>query len=199
MPIEELYTNAFDGTYVEWVEVGSPPYLHDSDIDYIYTSANGAREGDWSFPASSGSGTINSVKLRFEERQTASDAGLVEVYVWDGTTWHYVGYFGTYSTFLVWSEIDVTNVLNTWDKINACKVRLIFYVIAGGIQVVRRLTRKVDYTPIVDPLVRKSIFKMDLGPRPRSRLLFNPTLILKGVVPPQPPAPTWEDFMEEWF
>jgi hypothetical protein len=49
--------------------------------------------------------------------------------------------------------------------------------------------------------VKKPIMKMDLGPHPRSRLLFAPTLILKGSggsAPPPPPPPLWDDWDYLW-
>jgi hypothetical protein len=55
------------------------------------------------------------------------------------------------------------------------------------------------WTPVV---VKKPIMKMDLGPHPRSRLLFAPTLILKGAgsasSSSSPPPDPWEGwFMDE--
>ena len=144
--VEEVYTNAFDARRVAWVEVGSSPYLHDTTVDYIYVATNSLEEGDWSFSASAGSGTINSVKLRFENKISVKYAGSVETYVWDGSEWVFVGEFGGISTTYVWEEIDVSWVLDTWAKINGAEVYLNYVKYATGTQYVRRLTRKVDYT-----------------------------------------------------
>ena len=151
--IEEVYTNAFDATYVAWIEVGSSPYLHNTDTDYIYRLTSKTltyKEGRWSFPNSAGSGTINSVKLRFEDYRTnlAGDAG-VDVYVWDGTSWVYVGYLNSYHTSYAWEELDVSSILNSWDKINGAKVYLQTWTAALTDTIyVRRLTRKVDYSAV---------------------------------------------------
>jgi hypothetical protein len=53
--------------------------------------------------------------------------------------------------------------------------------------------------PVV-PVVKKPIMKMDLGPHPRSRLLFAPTLMLKGAgAPSVPPTPTlWDSWDYLW-
>jgi hypothetical protein len=56
-----------------------------------------------------------------------------------------------------------------------------------------------SYTPLV-PVVKKPIMKIDLGPHPRSRLLFTRTLMLKGVgASSQPSAPTlWDSWDYLW-
>jgi hypothetical protein len=52
------------------------------------------------------------------------------------------------------------------------------------------------WTPV--PVVKKQIMKMDLGPHPRSRLLFTRTMMLKGVGAP-PPSPTlWDSWDYLW-
>ena len=151
--IEEVYTNAFDATYVAWIEVGSSPYLHNTDTDYIYRLTSKTltyKEGRWSFPNSAGSGTINSVKLRFEDYRTnlAGDAG-VDVYVWDGTSWVYAGYLSLHQTSYAWEELDVSSILNSWDKINGAKVYLQTWTATLTDTIyVRRLTRKVDYSAV---------------------------------------------------
>jgi len=203
LTVEEVYTNAFDATYVAWIEVGSSPYLHNTDTDYIYRLTSKTltyKEGCWSFPNSAGSGTINSVKLRFEDYRSnlAGDAG-VDVYVWDGTSWVYASCLSSYHTSYAWEELDVSSILNTWDKINGAKVYLeVMTATLTDTIYVRRLTRKVDYTPVA--VVKKPIMKMDLGPHPRSRLLFAPTLFLgaKGASSSSPPSDPWEGwFMDE--
>jgi hypothetical protein len=51
------------------------------------------------------------------------------------------------------------------------------------------------YTP---PVVKKPIMKMDLGPHPRSRLLFAPTLMLKGAGAPSVPPSLWDGWDYLW-
>jgi len=152
MTVEEVYTNSFDATYVAWVEVGNSPYLHNTDTDYIYqVSARlvAYNEGCWSFPASAGSGTINSVKLRLEARRSnVSGDASIAVYVWDGSSWVNVGSISPSSTSYEWFEFDVSSTLNTWDKINGAKVYVMLsrYGAQSDTLYIRRLTRKVDYT-----------------------------------------------------
>ena len=153
MTVEEVYTNAFDNTYVAWVEVGSSPYLHASDADYIdklTSKTTTYKEGNWSFPNSAGSGTITSVKLRFEVKRSdllGDDLG-VTVYVWNGASWISVGILALDSTSYAWEEIDVSSILDTWAKINGAKVYLRTTNASAKTCTlyVRRCTRKVDYT-----------------------------------------------------
>ena len=148
MTVEEVYTNTFDARLLAWTEVGVTPYLQNTDADSINTNTDLREEGDWTFPVSAGSGTINSIKLRLENRLTVLDCGSADVYVWDGTSWVYVGVIGAWNTFgtFNWEEIDVSAILNTWAKINACEVYFHYNKFLTGIIHVRRLTRKVDYT-----------------------------------------------------
>ena len=152
MTAEEVYTNSFDATYVTWTAHGNTPYLQNSDTDYIYqVSARLAsyKDGCWSFPASAGSGTINSVKLEFEVKRSnvAGDASI-GVSVWNGASWVEIGTLDITSTDYVWKEIDVSSTLNTWDKINGAKVYVTLgrYGTTSDTLYIRRLTRKVDYT-----------------------------------------------------
>jgi len=146
MTVEEVYTNAFDARLVAWTEIGDTPYLNDSDTNYIYTGTSLRTEGDWTFPNSAGSGTINSVKLRLESLINPADVGFVEVYVWDGTAWVYTGYVGLGEAY-AWFELDVSAILNTWAKINGAEVYVKYVLVEPpGYGYVRRLTRKVDYT-----------------------------------------------------
>jgi len=147
LPPEELYVDSFSADEVQWIEVGSSPYLHDSDIDYIRCAVNNYYESKFGFPASGGSGTINSVKIRVEAASSAIGI-YTEVYVWDGSAWQYLGDTSD-SDEWTWTEFDATAILNTWAKINGATLRFKCRRISGsGTVYVRRATRKVDYTPV---------------------------------------------------
>jgi len=143
--VEEVYTNSFDARVVDWFEFGSSPYLHDSTSDYIYIGTDLKEEGDWHFPNSTGSGTINSVKIRFELKETVADAGAMDVYVWNGASWVFADELTCGTTYL-WYEIDVSSILNTWAKINGTEVYVHYVKVATNTWYTRRLTRKVTYT-----------------------------------------------------
>jgi len=152
MTVEEVYTDAFDARLVAWTEIGNSPYLQNTDADYITTNADLREEGDWTFPASAGSGTINSVKLRLEARVSAFECGDVGVYVWDGSGWQFAGWIAP-TILNAWYEIDVSAILNTWAKINGAEVYVHYSKLLTGVCTVRRLTRKVDYTTVTAKMV----------------------------------------------
>lgn len=144
--VEELYVNAFSATSETWYEGGATPFLNDSDTNYVRVPFNGYLESYWTFPVSAGSGTINSVKLRFEGSYTGVSGGKITVEVWNGAAWVNVGDLtlnpnGIYA----WVEVDVSATLNTWTKINGCQVRVTSITDGSHSDWLRRLTRKVDY------------------------------------------------------
>lgn len=145
MTVEEVYTDAFDARLVAWVETGASPYLNDSSANYITTTTNGVEEGDWAFPASAGSGAISSVKLRLETKTAVLECGDIVVFVWDGSAWQQFTLIIS-STSYVWTEVDVSAILNTWAKINGAEVYVKYSKEVNGTYYIRRLTRKVDYT-----------------------------------------------------
>lgn len=123
--------------------------MNDSDANYISVALDAKEEGDWTFAASAGSGTITSIKLRLEALLTVADCGSLEVYVWNGTAWVLAAsYSPNYSSY-AWREIDVSAILNTWAKINGAEVYVLYSKDLTGTCRVRRLTRKVDYSAFV--------------------------------------------------
>jgi len=145
MTVEEVYTNAFSARLIDWYAIGNSPYLQDTDTDYIESDTVACDEGDWTFPNSAGSGTINSVKLRLEGRKSSAISGGVNVYVWDGSAWQNLGSLPLTQTY-AWYELDVTAYLNSWAKINGAKVYVQYSPYRTTVADLRRLTRKVDYT-----------------------------------------------------
>jgi len=148
LTVEEVYTNAFSARLTAWIETGNSPYLQDTNTDFIEMEEESGDEGDWTFPNSAGSGTINSVKLRLEARKSAATSGSTRVYVWDGSAWISLGSLSL-TTSYAWYELDVTSILNSWAKINGAKVYVHYTYYLSTVNFVRRLTRKVDYTPVV--------------------------------------------------
>jgi len=161
MTVEEVYVNSYTEEYsTTWTKTGNSPYIQDTDSDYVDTNTNNLYISKFGFPNSEGSGTINSVKLRFEASEIAIDAGEVdiEVLVYDGTTWIGLGWLSVLADgYWHWAtDIDVSAILNTWAKINACQVRLrsaISLIASAG---VRRCTRKVTYTAVA-PLASRRL------------------------------------------
>jgi len=142
----EVYTDYFSDTTVDWTEGGSSPYLDDDDGHYIYTTTTAKVESYWTFPAGTISGTINSVKIRFEALAAGAN-NKFQSEVWDGAAWVDMGLIDPTGMY-AWYEVDVSATLNTWAKINGCRIRVTSNLAIGTPLYVRRLTRKVDYIPM---------------------------------------------------
>lgn len=159
--VEEVYVNSYDASETGWTRVGSSPYLHNSDADYIYARTNNRYISKFGFPNSAGSGTINNVKIRVEVMNTYRAGGaLAEVLLWNGASWVSLGYAGSPDVYS-WVEFDVSTILNTWEKINGAKLRF-RSVRQDGTIYVRRATRRVTYTPVVGYNLNLRVMDWDL-------------------------------------
>lgn len=128
---EDAWVNATTDTRAPaWGKWGDYPWLDVGDISHINTHTSGALSGDYSFPTSSGNGTIYGVKLRFKDCiANELSENYVAVYVYDGSSWYEAGILApTWLNFNYDTDLDVSTILNTWDKINAAQV----YVRFGG-------------------------------------------------------------------
>jgi hypothetical protein len=106
--------------------------------------------GDFSFPDSAAAvtDTINHVYLELECNKSAASFDEIDVYVFDGSSWYYVGSIDPSVGLWEWWEIEVTTRLNTLAKINAAEVYL--YTALSTVKLLcRRLVRRVDYSPPV--------------------------------------------------
>lgn len=144
--IEDKYVNAYGADFdVSWIRGGASPYLQDTDADHITTYSDHKSEGHFLFPVSAGSGTINSVKIRLEASQSAdSDFTHIDLWVYNGTAWTNVGTVW-FTTSYAWYEVDVSAILNSWAKINACEIYVYSHDTDAVTMVIRRGVRRVDY------------------------------------------------------
>ena len=105
--------------------------------------------GDFGFEDHGTTGTINSVKLRVYGRADTSrpNQRYFVVLLWDGVSWNQVISFRGENSW-TWKEVDVTQYLNTWDKINQTKIRLQTKVLgpSGGGHACDAAVLTVDYT-----------------------------------------------------
>jgi len=162
MTVETLWVNADTDTETpKWGTVGSNPYLDASDSDYIDVGGSKNdqhKSGDFSFPTTGASGTINSVNLQFRDKCVSpADNDSYSVWVYDGLAWHYITDVFPSTTGFSWEAmIDVSAILGTVAKINAAKVYVIYNWNLGNSAIyVSQLTRIVDYTPsVVTPTAR---------------------------------------------
>jgi len=122
---ETVYVNATTNTETPaWLTIGSNPWLDQGDTSYIHTHINGRKSGDYSFPTSEGEGEIDSVQLQFTDYiANINGVNYYQVYLYDGSAWHNLGSQApTWSQWQKEAPMDISSILNTWAKINACKV-----------------------------------------------------------------------------
>jgi len=166
MTVEDLYVNSFNNAEHGWSVQGTTPYLQNSDGDFIYTVGSvNAKESAFLFPASAGSGTIASVKIRVENKQVIIDVGAgrgAYVYVWDGSAYQLLGYLYPTESY-VWKEFDASAILNSWAKINGAKLRFVSLVEDMLSKVyVRRGVRRVDYSVAAGAVLRRLLVGVGL-------------------------------------
>ena len=117
MTEETLWVNAYDGSVSQWDTYGDPPYLNvQNGVDYVEDNDRNQNCGYFTFQTTSVSGTINTVKLY--------------MYAWGGATNDFEAEINDTGTGLGpptspgWVNIDVTTILDTWEKINAATLLL---------------------------------------------------------------------------
>lgn len=134
---ETLWVNAFDETWVEWVENGDSPYLHETDTDYIYVGNSNATQGYFGFEDIGGSGsiTITEFELHIKWRQHNSGTRKLQLWLNNGTEDVYIGEFTIpVSGTGVWEEIDIIAheaYFDTVEKLNAAKLKIYCSVAAS--------------------------------------------------------------------
>jgi len=146
------YVNSFSGTYVDWESVGTSPYLNAVDYPSNYVYIAGAKSnkkiGNFGFQdaGSEQSETISKVFVEINGYASEDpDIGYpaVRLYVYDGSTWTLYSYIPLTST-KQWISVDVSSKINTWAKVNACQIYLVY----------------IGYTPFQDALVDTARIKV---------------------------------------
>lgn len=178
MPVEtDKYVNATTDTEVpKWVTTGANPWLNADDASYIRSSTLNQKSGDYSFPASAGAPTdhINSVALRFRDKYGVNP-GAYEIFVYDGSAWTDVGNLTPLNlAFTDEADFDVSAILNSWAKINACLVYVKNLGNVTHVPYISELRRIVDYTP--SGAVKPPTIMLDKGPHPRTKTIFKRSL-----------------------
>jgi hypothetical protein len=119
---EILYVNSFDNTFQQWSVSGSSPYLSDNDGNYIRDDDDNHVEGWFGFRDLSDSLVPACTKIRFECYCQGDEYFQFEIN--DGTNT-----FGPYNIQSLpssygWKEYDVSDILNTREKVNNAKIRV---------------------------------------------------------------------------
>ena len=123
---EDLYVDSWDSSRDEWAEYGDSPYLdtQDQPLSYVYGvpggtgSDDGDQIGDFGFENPSSNGSLSGVTLHVYGRayEVKPDEAYFTVWLWDGSSWTQKLSFQDESVWK-WKSVDVTSVLNTWQKI----------------------------------------------------------------------------------
>jgi hypothetical protein len=128
------YVNSFSGTYTDWTRVGTSPYLNavDYPANYVYITGTqrNKRIGYFGFQDAGAEQSETISKVYVEINGYASfdpDIGYptVNLYVYDGSTWTLFSSIALTST-KQWISIDVSSIINTWAKVNACQIYLVY-------------------------------------------------------------------------
>lgn len=191
-------------TVVNWDCVDEEPPNDSTDYVYLPGEVEPVEGRDvYDLPDSgipSGS-TINSVTVVTRARKTiaavaASVQPLLKIV---GTIYYGISspLTTTWTTFSqTWTTSPATGSPWTLEEINTLKAGVRLAVdVEPCVAECTYLRIDVDYTPPPPAVVLRPIRKMDLGPHPRSRFLFTPTMILKGV---GAPLPLWDEWDCLW-
>jgi len=132
-----------DTNWNGWTRTGSSPWLdkEDYNANYIYTSATTDKIGNftfadipagltWSSPPHTTRGTGVEVRLRTWQSPLGNDA--IRIYLYNGTQWKTLGTLLTpaavpdpsYVSYGDRTDIDISDFLDTTDKINAAKMAI---------------------------------------------------------------------------
>lgn len=116
-----LAIESFDAAHGDWIEVGDSPYLDTIDFpsSYIYTETKDVSSGMYGVedatPGKSLQKTYAAIYCKGKDYN-------IEVYIHDGSSEHLAGTI-TPSLNWGWVSIDVSDILDTEEKINAAKIR----------------------------------------------------------------------------
>jgi hypothetical protein len=162
--IEYLYVDSFSWSRTEWVEVGSSPYLDDSDANYIWDDDDYDQERYFYFEdASASSGGIESAKIQFETRCDSDD--YFQFRISNG--------FYTYGPYSItnlpsnygWKEYDVSSILDSLSRVNNARIEIIYRRSGSGSSDVyirrSRLVIEVDSGFTISSTVGSSVAQAD--------------------------------------
>ncbi|KPJ70916.1 hypothetical protein AMJ52_09300, partial [candidate division TA06 bacterium DG_78] len=123
---EYLYVDGFGAEKTEWTEGGSAPYLDaiDDPLNRVYTAADAAQEGDWTFADSTFVGSFSSSQIELYCEQWGT-LETISVYIHDGSSWSNVGSITPDASYS-WKTLDTSSVLNTEAKIDAAKMYVVY-------------------------------------------------------------------------
>ncbi|UCB59650.1 MAG: hypothetical protein JSW72_05815 [Candidatus Bathyarchaeota archaeon] len=124
-----LYVDGFDQAERQWRESGSSPYLDDTTSSYIDDNDDFDQEGWFSFQNLSVTSDPISVKIQFESSCQGDEYFDFEI---DNGT-HTLGYYpidppSSYG----WREHDLSDILDTAEKVNTARLRVRYRFNSGS-------------------------------------------------------------------
>lgn len=131
---KDYFVNGFiDNRDPDWTLVGTSPYLSSVNYptDYIYTSTDLTLSGDYDFadPGAPETGyNIVSVSVQLYCMESTATNNLIEVFMYDGTTWQTTPGTVNPGTTWTWQSISLTSFLDTWTKITNAKMYVRAYI-----------------------------------------------------------------------
>lgn len=119
-----------------WQTVGAAPYLDkdDGDANCVKILTYGCLPATPPFTASyftfqdlpEWRGTLSSVHLRINQRNNSVGTNCyVSWYLWDGSTWIFIAGASLAGDTYITIDYDVGTILNTIDKINAARFKMV--------------------------------------------------------------------------
>jgi len=127
------YVNAFDNARPDWIKYGASPYLGTIDYPANYIFTGGGADGtlieetgnyDFQNSGSENAEVIDSVAVEFYKKDCLNNPASVRVYVWNGSAWVDVGVLALSNNVWGWISIDVSSVIDSWSKVDGCRVYL---------------------------------------------------------------------------
>jgi len=148
----DLWVNGFDNVRTGWTRIGSSPYLDVQDQPNNYINGSDFNEiGDFSFedlPAEAIS--VINCTIYYYGRTEISIYNRFKLYVWNGIEWIYIGILSPGLGVWEWKSYDLSNVLDTIEKINNAKIYLLDYGYSGYWVAFDAIYLKVyyEFTPV---------------------------------------------------
>lgn len=108
-----------------WTRIGLNPWVDEEDFPVNYLRSNVPEQWtcDYRFEDTVSTGIPTNVDIQVRCRYEVFGDDTFEVWIWDGSAWNYVGDM-TPTAGMQWQTIVITGILDTFEKINAAKVKL---------------------------------------------------------------------------
>ena len=108
-----------------WTRIGATPYIDVQDYPANYIKSNTPDQWtcDYRFEDTAQTGHPTNVEIQLRSMYDILGNDQFELWVWDGTSWNYICDV-TPTTAMQYYTIDVKSVLDTFEKINAAKIKL---------------------------------------------------------------------------